>query len=159
VASDFLPQQPVYKQRLYHGTPSWVQAGEVFHIRIRAAPDSRPSLTKLEIAKALLQSVDFYERQNRWFCHVFLVMPDHLHALLAFPNEPGMSRTIAAWKAFHTRFSGIRWQTNYFDHRIRNSNELELKCRYIRANPVARGLCAEAVEWPWVIGRLHAEPG
>ena len=37
-----------------------------------------------------------------------------------------------------------------FDHRIRNSENLEEKFQYIRMNPVRRGLVATPGEWPWV---------
>jgi len=77
-------------------------------------------------------------------------MPDHLHALLSFPAEAGMSKTISAWKGYHARQTGVAWQANYFDHRIRSAAEFELKAAYIRNNPVVKGLCPEAADWPWV---------
>ena len=77
-------------------------------------------------------------------------MPDHLHALIAFPREEAMSRVVHDWKSWHKRTHGIEWQDGYFDHRIRSENEFELKAHYIRRNPVVKGLCARAEDWPWV---------
>lgn len=62
-----------------------------------------------------------------------------------------MSRTIGAWKSWHGRNSGVEWQDNYFDHRIRNEAELQLKAVYIRNNPVANGRCARPEDWAWVV--------
>lgn len=45
----------------------------------------------------------------------------------------------------------MKWQDGYFDHRIRNPAELDEKSEYIRQNPFAKGLCAEAPEWPWMV--------
>jgi putative transposase len=143
------------KRTLHHKVPPWIGDGEVFHVRIRAAQDNTVSLTQPDVANALLQSVSHYESLQKWHCRVFLLMPDHLHALLAFPIEPGMSLTIRSWKAYHAKTCGVKWQTNYFDHRIRSSDELERKALYIRQNPVVKGLCGSAGEWRWVIGDLH----
>ena len=56
---------------------------------------------------------------------------------------------IGDWKRYHAKAAGIRWQDGYFDHRIRDARELELKANYIRQNPVAKELCAAAEQWRW----------
>ncbi len=78
-------------------------------------------------------------------------MPNHLHALLAFPPKVSMSRTIGEWKKFNAIQLSVRWQDRYFDHRIRNATELDLKAAYIRANPVVKNLCGRPEDWPWAI--------
>lgn len=47
-----------------------------------------------------------------------------------------MSDTIRAWKAYHARVHDIRWQSGFFDHRLRNEDELTAKTHFIRQNPV-----------------------
>ena len=76
-------------------------------------------------------------------------MPDHLHALLSFGHSPGMSSVLRDWKRGHARMTGISWQSNYFDHRIRSHAGFTEKYAYIERNPVAKGLCAEPEDWPW----------
>jgi putative transposase len=139
------------KGRLYHKLPVWVSEGEVFHVRIRCDRQHQSVLTELGLAHSVLESVRHYHASGRWWCRLFLLMPDHLHALLAFPRVPGMSMTIRQWKAFHARVNHVKWQDGYFDHRIRNPAELDEKSEYIRQNPVAKGLCAVATEWPWML--------
>ena len=78
-------------------------------------------------------------------------MPDHLHALLAFAPGKEMSRVIGEWKRYHGLKQSVCWQEGYFDHRLRNENQLDLKYQYILNNPVAKGLCARPEEWPWWI--------
>jgi REP element-mobilizing transposase RayT len=80
---------------------------------------------------------------------LFLLMPDHLHAMLAFPREPGMAAVIRDWKRGTARFQDVRWQENFFDHRIRHSREKETTWAYIHRNPVAKGLCQEDELWPY----------
>jgi hypothetical protein len=97
-------------------------------------------------------------------------MPDHLHALLSFPRDEAMSRIIGEWKHFQAREHGIIWQSGHFDHRLRDDErgeqQLSSKINYIRQNPVAAGLCADAAEWRWWIERsalddksVPAKPG
>ncbi len=62
-----------------------------------------------------------------------------------------MSDLIGIWKKYHHRNNYIKWQENYFDHRIRNDKELELKSTYIRHNPVVKGLCTKPELWPWTL--------
>lgn len=140
-------------RRLHHNTPGWVKAGADFHIRIRVARDSEAPLTEPSLANALLASAEFYHSTGRWFSRLFLLMPDHVHALIAFPPESDMRTVIGRWKAWQTRTAGVRWQDNFFDHRIRNQHELQRKAEYIRQNPVVKGLCRNSDEWPWVFSR------
>ncbi len=109
------------------------------------------AFTEPGLARLLLDSVRHYHTRNRWFCRLFLLMPDHLHALLAFPRDKAMSQVIKEWKSYHARQHQVVWQDGYFDHRIRSRTELERKADYIRQNPVVKGLVAQATDWRWVV--------
>lgn len=140
-------------RRLHHAIPPWIASDAIFHVRIRVDRvwSGSHSLTKSPIARALLDTVTHYHRQGSWYCHLFLLMPDHTHALLSFPPDAPMSCVIGAWKSWHARRNAVAWQDNYFDHRIRNDREFQLKSAYIRENPVAKGLCEHAADWPWIV--------
>ena len=82
-------------------------------------------------------------------------MPDHLHALLRFPPNPGLIATVHNWKRGTARFQGVQWQDNFFDHRILSQKEAQGKWRYIRMNPVVKQLCVTEDDWPhWCSGSL-----
>ena len=100
---------PPQKLKLHHHTPAWVPPGAVFHIRIRCAPlqSSGATLTTPCLGAALLNSARLYHTRQRWWCRIFLLMPDHVHALIAFPSAEAMSRVIGEWKHFHARHTGI----------------------------------------------------
>lgn len=138
-------------RRLHHATPAWVRPDAVFHIRGRVARPHGMVLVEPQIAPALLESVEFYHRRGTWFCHLFLLMPDHWHALLCFPPASDMRIVVGRWKAWHTRQLDLEWQDNFFDHRLRNRHEMQVKAEYIRQNPVVKGLCKQADDWPWKI--------
>jgi hypothetical protein len=57
---------------------------------------------------------------------------------------------ISNWKRFVAGRSGVNWQRDFFDHRIRDHHELEEKTSYILMNPVRKGLCERVEEWPWL---------
>jgi REP element-mobilizing transposase RayT len=78
-------------------------------------------------------------------------MPDHVHAVMAYPQDRAMGRTVGDWKRYHEHTLGIVWQDNFFDHRLRSDDEFIEKCSYIRMNPVRKGLCARPEEWPWIV--------
>ena len=140
-----------YPGRLAHQTPAWVESGATYHIRISAERDYPLRLTNSKIGTALLGSAQFYHEREIWSCRLFLLMPDHLHALLIFPYDKDMGAIVAAWKGYQTKRLGLRWQGNYFDHRIRNRGELDEKAAYIRLNPVRKNLCVREDAWPWVL--------
>ncbi|HEY8995585.1 MAG TPA: hypothetical protein VIM71_13030 [Lacunisphaera sp.] len=139
-----------FPQRLHHAVPAWVKSGSCFHIRLRVDLASAQTLTDSLVAHGLLDAARFYHERQRWHCRLFLLMPDHIRALLAFPMESQMSRVMGEWKHYATRQWGIRWQTNYFDHRIRSAAGLAEKCACILRNPVAKALCQRENDWPWV---------
>lgn len=139
------------KLKLHHQTPAWVPVGAMFHIRIRCAlsQPADPMLTTPVLGNALLNSARLYHTRQRWWCRIFLLMPDHIHALLAFPPAAAMSRVIGEWKHFHARHTSIQWQDGYFDHRIRHGTEWDETLAYIRNNPVVKNLCRREKDWPW----------
>ena len=91
-----------FPQRLHHELPTWVDPeGAVFHIRIRAAPENLENLTNENLAPKLLASAIEYAKRRIWWPALFLIMPDHIHALLSFSVTRNMSRVIGDWKKWH----------------------------------------------------------
>jgi putative transposase len=84
----------------------------------------------------------------------WVVMPDHLHWLLALGAVPlpaliqaVKSRSARAVNAATGR-SGAVWQAGYFDHRIRSESDLRRRARYLLENPVRRGLVERLEDYP-----------
>jgi len=140
-----------YPQRLYHKTPSWVADTAIFHIRIRCDRENKRPLTHPLSSGEIIASVVDYADRQKWSCYCFLLMPDHLHALLSFGRINGISEVIRNWKRARTKFQGVKWQDGFFDHRIRTAGEFTEKYEYIRQNPVVLGLCEKPDDWPHMV--------
>ena len=137
-----------YPRRLHHGTPTWVCGGELFHIRIRVHREQKTALSEPTLSGDLIAAAKRYHEIGQWACELFLLMPDHLHALIRFPHDHEIAGVVRNWKRGTARFQKIMWQENFFDHRIRNEKEAEEKWRYIRRNPTVKGLCTNDDDWP-----------
>jgi len=106
---------------LHHEVPPCVEPGALFHIRVAIdCEKEQQPLTEPTLAQGLLDSARFYEFRQRWYITLFLLMPDHLHALLSFARDQSMSSVIGDWKHFQAHKHAIEWQAGYFDHRLRN---------------------------------------
>ena len=142
----FIPRKP-----LPHETPAWVASGSLYFITINAAVRGSSALTEPpSTAEALLDSAAFYHHNNLWFARLILLMPDHLHALLAVPVDTSIQTTVGNWKRYAARSLKLNWQRDFFDHRLRSDESWQLKATYIRENPVRKGLVASPDDWPWV---------
>jgi putative transposase len=141
---DLLPQ----RRRLHHEVPHWVEDGALFFITLNCANRGGDPLTQAGTADALLNAARFYHEQRKWHITLWLLMPDHLHALLGFPRGVVMAEAFKAWKRYTARQCGIRWQDGFFDHRLRDAAEENAKHHYVRHNPVRKNLCERPEDWP-----------
>jgi putative transposase len=139
----------VRRKHLPHDVPPWVTDGALFFVTIHCATRGAEQLTIAAVATPLLESVAHYHSNHRWFARLFLLMPDHAHALISFPQPETMRAVIGDWKRYAARHLGIGWQRDFFDQRLREDEQWRLKADYIRSNPVRKGLVMRPEEWPW----------
>lgn len=80
------------------------------------------------------------------------IMPDHMHLLLELGPHLTLSQVIGKTKAATTRASrDIRWQENFFEHRLRTAESAEDYAFYIFMNPYVAGVCRLEQSWPgWI---------
>jgi REP element-mobilizing transposase RayT len=94
--------------------------------------------------------------------YIAVVMPDHVH-MIFLPLEDQMNEVfsfeeiVGAIKGASVHSvnkllgqSGQIWQDESFDHVIRHAESLESKIRYLRENPVRKGLVKTPEEYPWL---------
>ena len=138
-----LPQ----RRWLYHVPPAW--AGDsTYFITLRCQTRGSNQLCIASVAEKLLAAVRHYHDAHRWHVSLWLLMPDHLHALVSCPRDESLTKLIAAWKRFTALKAGIEWQKGFFDHRLRADESFEEKAHYIRENPVRKWLAATPESWP-----------
>ncbi len=134
---------------LWHGVASWVTNGATFFITVNCVPRGQNQLAFPSAVKALTESLLVRIEKGQWWPRLVLFMPDHLHALIAFSPEQSMEKIVRDWKRYTARYAGIRWQRDFFDHRIRNEESLAEKWNYILQNPVRAALVPTPEAWPY----------
>jgi putative transposase len=133
-----------------HRAPDWVPDHAIYFITICTTPRGINQLTKEDVASWIYESMVYRETRQAWWIHLVLLMPDHLHALMTFSKELEMKHTISQWKRYVARQKKIKWQRDYFEHRLRKSESYDEKAHYIRMNPVRAGLTEKMEHWPFV---------
>jgi REP element-mobilizing transposase RayT len=113
-------------------------------------------LRRPEIADGVADALRFFAGQ-RYRLDAWVVMPNHVHAVLwPMPNH-ALSDILQSWKRFTAREANKQlartgepfWQPESFDHWIRGDEEHARCCRYVVNNPVKAGLCAGPDKWRW----------
>ena len=121
------------RKKLPHTIPQWVAEGSWFFITVNCVPPGKNQLcltpgahgvTRPTVGDAVLAAMRFNHERFVWHCRLCLLMPDHLHAIMAFPREPGMATAIKNWKKFIAGKHDLDWQRDFFDHRLRDHHEL-----------------------------------
>ena len=136
--------------KLIHETPVWVRdSEETFFITICCAERAVNSLAREGTGGELVASVAYRNERSRWWCSAFVVMPDHVHLLVNFPEGESMKGSLRDWKRWTARQLGISWQRDWFDHRLRAEESWRAKAEYLVNNPVRAGLVEEAEDWPY----------
>ena len=98
-----------------------------------------------------------YHAGERFILHAWVVMPNHVHAVLRPHLGWTLSRILKSWKGFSAREANrilkrtgtAFWQVESFDHLIRDDNDLHHACHYVAMNPVNARLCKQPEDWKW----------
>lgn len=79
-------------------------------------------------------------------------MPDHVHLLVTLGERLSLGQCVGRLKA-KTRFllstASLRWQGNYFEHRLKADEPIETVLRYMFLNPYRANLLKLAEAYPW----------
>jgi len=113
----------------------------------------RAPIFRVEARARLLIEVLFdYRDQGRYLLHEFVVMPDHLHLLITPATDISVERAVQFIKGGYSyRLRKIEkmqvWQESFTNHRIRDAEDYERHCEYIRLNPLRARLVLAAGEY------------
>jgi putative transposase len=120
---------------------------------------------------ALRESVRRVRRAHHFDIVAMVVLPDHLHAIWTLPEgdadyplrwsliKAGFSRSVPHEEFICT--SRLRkhergiWQRRYWEHQIRDDEDLRRHVDYMHFNPVKHGHVSHAVDWPY--STLHRD--
>lgn len=104
-------------------------------------------------ANLLIETIYHY-RGSAYLLHEFVVMPDHMHALLtpltSLEKAAQFIKGGFSYRAKKDLGSNLEiWQKGFSDHRIRDSIDHRVHAIYIRQNPVRKHLCQRAERYPY----------
>jgi|SRR5882724_5041023 len=140
------------RKSLPHEAPSWIDPQkEVYFITINREKRFANQLATPEISKRLFETVRHRQKNFLWWPYLFLLMPDHLHALLSFPpSGKSLQSVISKWKEWTAKDLGIVWQRDFFEHRLRHDQSHREKADYVLRNPVRKKLVERPEDWPFI---------
>jgi adenosine deaminase/REP element-mobilizing transposase RayT len=103
-------------------------------------------LAREEIARIVASTLRHFDGQQYILDH-FVIMPNHVHALVKPLPGCGLDAVLHSWKSFTAQEinrllgrSGQVWEHESFDHPVRDRTALERFRAYIQANPQMAGL-------------------
>jgi REP element-mobilizing transposase RayT len=113
-------------------------------------------LRRPEVADLVAAAIRFFEGQ-RYHLHAWVVMPNHVHAVLRPTPSFTLSSILHSWKSFTSKAANKLlgrndpefWQRETFDRWCRDEDEVARWHRYVIGNPVAARLCAAPEAWHW----------
>ena len=117
-------------------------------------------LRRPKVAGLVEEALRFFHG-TRYELLAWVVMPNHVHVLLAQREEP-LGRVVRSWKSYTGRESnkelgctGPFWAEDYWDTYMRNAEQARQTRHYIEGNPVKAHLVREARLWPWSSARFR----
>ncbi len=100
---------------------------------------------------------------NRYELDEWVVMPNHVHVLVRPLGENQLADILHSWKSFSANqinqqlnTSGPFWKKEYYDHIVRDMEELRRIRKYIRGNPAKAGLSRILCSWQAAESPLEA---
>ena len=100
------------------------------------------------------QALETTQKRVRFEIIAWVILPDHVH-LVIDPQEADLSNIMKRLKlafaySYRTevgQYRGQVWQPRFWDHVIRDQEDLNRHIDYIHYNPVKHGLIADPFTW------------
>ena len=145
--------------RLQHGREAI--HGATYAITAVAA-GRRATFADADAAEAVVDELRLAGRLGMATSLAWVVMPDHLHWMFelqgfSLAQVMGRVKSCSARRINLLRCTdGAIWQAGYYDHRMRDHEDLLAQALYILGNPVRRGLVSQAGAYPYAWCRYPA---
>jgi len=138
----------LYRRKL----PHWRQEQVTYFITWRLARGQQE--LDASVRDLVAAAMKWFDGQ-RYELSAYVVMDDHVHALLAPLAAHELQGIVHSWKSFTARQMqherqrfGRVWQDEYFDRIVRDDKEFMQKLEYIVGNPWKRW--PEIDQYPWI---------
>lgn len=114
------------------------------------------ALLKLPNVATMVQDSLLKFDEIRYDLFAWVVMPNHLHALMTRFEDFELQNIFHSFKSYTAHEAnkmllreGQFWFEDYFDRYIRNEEHFRGTVQYIENNPVKARLCKEPGDWPF----------
>jgi putative transposase len=140
------------RQKLPHEVPLWIDpAKETYFITVCCERRRENQLARISVADPLFETIAYRNDTGICYAHLVVLMPDHIHMLVSFGETKRRIRTtVSKWKEWTAKQLALRWQRDFFEHRLRREESAREKADYMLHNPVRAGLVSEPEDWPFV---------
>jgi REP element-mobilizing transposase RayT len=138
-----------------HRLPRECYCGRVTVAFTACVMDRRTPFTSEAIVTEFLNSLRKALEKSRCTVLIYSFMPDHFHVIIR-----GLDEGSDTWRAmvdfkqrtgywFSQSGLGFEWQQSFYDHIIREDEDLIAQIRYIADNPVRKGMATHWSEYPY----------
>jgi putative transposase len=122
-----------------------------------------PIFRRETTARLLIETLAHYRDEGKFLLHEFVIMPDHVHALLTPSPEIALERAMQFIKggfSYGLKSRPPVWQASFTNHRIHDFADYEHHREYVRMNPVRARLAARAEDYPYssAAGAIRMDP-
>jgi REP element-mobilizing transposase RayT len=150
----FLAMSDLPKRKPHRLSPELYQDdGRAFSITIASAP-RLPVFVEGEFAQTCIRILSELRDLHGIPVYAYCLMPDHVHLLIGATAAMPVPRFIQEWKSRcyreRRRLGNPQgfWQRSYYDHALRDHENLRRIARYILENPVRAGLVDDFRSYP-----------
>ena len=110
-------------------------------------------------------AIRFFEGQ-RYEMRAWVVMPNHAHVVVWPMPGHTLSDILHSWKSYTAHEINKRlparispfWQSESYEHLIRDDEDLHRCCAYTLLNPANAGLCPQPEDWKWSSNHVPPTP-
>ena len=134
----------------------------------------RRSSALVEYIGSLRAAFRLTRNERPFMIDAIVVLPDHLHAIVTLPS--GDSDFSGRWRRIKSAFSrrvvaaGVAaernvkgeytlWQRRFWEHTIRDDDDLARHVDYIHFNPMKHRLVSRVRDWPYSSFHLYVKRG
>lgn len=121
-----------------------------------------------EARDLLLKNIEKVRKAQQFELIAYCIMPDHLHLLLKLSEDTKdfsyLIREIKRLTTLELRKNignptAKIWQNRFWEHTIRDENDLQMHFDYIHFNPIKHGYVDDSIDWEWSSYRNSIENG
>ena len=121
---------------------------QIYHITTTTL-NRAPIFKDFYAARMLVNILKTSDALDKTSTLALVVMPNHIHWLFQLNQKQSLSKLVQGIKSISARTAGKPiWQAGYYDHAIRQDEDIVNIARYIIANPIRAGLVKRVGDYP-----------